>query len=342
MRLHCVIAALSLASVFPVSVMRAEAANISEAGRDVFLLPYFLGNGETGVYLAYSHDGLTFKWLNEGRVVMPAPSWGNESLTRDPSILHKDGIFHMVWTTSWRSRSFGYARSKDLVTWSAPKKIDIWGDFTEVQNTWAPELHWDPEKQEFFIIWSSTTVAELNDGDGSTNVHGLDHRTYATRTKDFTQFSKPKLFFSPQPEYTVIDPYIAHDDRGTDTKSDDRWVMVIKDERAVNKGGKNLRLTFSEHMQGPFDKTLGPPIVGAGTDIVNAMGEGPSLLKHNGMWHLYWDAPGSKFSYCLATSPDLDTWTNRSAEMTLPANRMRHGTVLVVPAQAISNAIRAD
>lgn len=33
----------------------------SRSTRDVFLLPCFLGNGETGIYFAYSLDGLKFK-----------------------------------------------------------------------------------------------------------------------------------------------------------------------------------------------------------------------------------------------------------------------------------------
>lgn len=311
------------------------------AGRavdEVVLLPYFVGNGETGVYFAWSRDGLKFEWLNDGEVVMPAPPWGEESLTRDPSIVYHDGTFHMVWTTSWNSRSIGYAQSKDLATWSNPKKIDIWQEHTDVRNTWAPELHWNPETDEFLILWSSTTLRELNDGDGSEDKHGYDHRSYASRTKDFESFTKPSLFFSPQPEYSVIDPYIAHDDRGTTDTSDDRWVMVIKHELAENKGGKNLRLTFSKNMDGPYGTTLGQPIVGAGTSIVNQMGEGPSLFKRDGEWFLYWDAPGSKYSYCLATSRDLKTWTNRSTKMSLPAKQMRHGTVLVVPAAAVPSA----
>lgn len=337
--LAAVASLLLLPVVSPNATRSAEPGPGPHESGDVFLLPYFLGNGETGVYFAYSRDGLHFEWLNDGKVVMPAPSWGDESLTRDPSILYHDGLFHMVWTTSWKSRSIGYARSKDLRRWSAAKKIDVWGDFTAVRNTWAPELHWDPEEDEFLILWSSTTVEELEDDDGSADVHGHDHRTYAVRTADFQMFSRPTLFYSPRsPELSVIDPFIAHDDRGTAAKSDDRWVMVIKNEMSPQQGGKNLRLVFSKRMQGPYDTTLGPPIVGAGTDIVDRMGEGPSLFKHNNVWHLYWDAPGSEFSYCLATSPDLEHWTNRSPEMTLPTKQMRHGTVLVVPAAVVATA----
>ncbi|MEC7566402.1 MAG: sulfatase-like hydrolase/transferase [Planctomycetota bacterium] len=304
----------------------------------VFLLPYFLGNGESGIYFSYSHDGLNFRWLNDGKVVMPAPPWKDENLTRDPSIIFREGRFHMIWTTSWNSRSIGYCHSKDLVHWSQPQKIDIWGDRKDIRNTWAPELHWDPEKKEYLIIWSSTTLGELNDGDGSEDKHGYDHRTYASRTRDFKSFSKPELFFTPtDPEYSVIDPYLAHDDRNTPTQADDRWVMVIKHELSEQRGGKNLRLTFSRKMQGPYASKLGPPIVGAGTDIVDRMGEGPSLFKRDGLWYLYWDAPGSTHSYCLATSRDLKTWENQSQHMSLPASQMRHGTVLLVPRTAVAD-----
>ena len=309
---------------------------------ELFLLPYFLGNGETGVYFAYSYDGLKFDWLNDGKVMMPAPPWGDERLTRDPSLVFRDGKFHMVWTTSWNSRSIGYCNSSDLKTWSKPRKIDIWSDRTDARNTWAPELMWDPEKQEYLILWSSTLKAEFDDGDGSEDMHGYDHRSYASRTRDFESFTAPELFFSPDPEFSVIDPFIAHDDRNTKDSADDRWVMVIKHELKPERGGKNLRLTFSNRMQGPYDAKLGPPVVGSGTSIVNQMGEGPSLFKRDSMWFLYWDSPGSDFSYCLATSPDLQTWTNRSAEMSLPAAQMRHGTVLVVPSRAVSSAIRKE
>ncbi len=329
------LAGSKVASVISKHLAQQEAK--ATAPSDVFLLPYFLGNGETGVYFAYSHNGLKFDWLNDGKVVMPAPPWGDESLTRDPSIVYHDGRFHMIWTTSWNSRSIGYSTSKDLTTWNEPTKIDIWGDFTDVRNTWAPELHWNPTRKEFLLLWSSTTLTELNDGDGSEDQHGYDHRSYASRTRDFRTFTKPELFFSPRdPEYSVIDPFIAHDDRNTKDSSDGRWIMVIKHELSPERGGKNLRLTFSSNMQGPYAPTLGPPIVGAGTDIVNRMGEGPSLFRRGGQWYLYWDAPGSEFSYCLATSPDLKIWTNRSAEMSLPAKQMRHGTVLVVPKSAVS------
>ncbi|MEZ5942125.1 MAG: family 43 glycosylhydrolase [Planctomycetaceae bacterium] len=318
----------------------ASGGSTAIAEEEIFLLPYFLGNGEAGVYFAWSRDGLKFASLAGGEVIMPAPQWGDESLTRDPSIVYHAGEFHMVWTTSWNARSFGYAHSKNLRDWSEPRKIDIWGNYTKARNTWAPELHWDEERQEYLIIWSTTQPEELADGDGSEDPHGYDHRTWATTTKDFESFTQPRLFFSPEnPEFSVIDPFIARDDRDTTDAADDRYIMVIKNELGIERGGKNLRLTFAEHMQGPWQTSLSDPIVGAGTSIVDVMGEGPTLFKRNNLWHLYWDAPESDYSYCLATSPDLKTWTNRSNELSLPIPHMRHGTVLPIPASAIEETM---
>ena len=300
------------------------------------MLPYFLGNGERGVYLAASRDGLRFERLAGGKAVLNAPAWRGENLTRDPSILFHNGVFHMVWTTGWNTRSFGYARSRDLVRWSKPRKIAIWGARRDVRNTWAPELHWDAVEGEYLIVWSSTTKAELDDKDGTGNPHGYDHRSYATRTRDFVRFSEPRRFYSTAaPERSVIDPFIAKDDRGTLSAADDRWIMVIKNEQYAKDGGKNLCLVFADAMQGPYSSKLGPPIVGAGTAIVDRMVEGPSLLRRGDEWWLYFDAPGSEFSYCLATSRDLVTWINRSQDLRLPIASIRHGTVLVVPEQSV-------
>ena len=297
-----------------------------------FVFPYFQSNGESGIFLAISHDGMAFEGVNGNAPVIPTPDWPGENLTRDPSILYRDGVFHMVWTTGWWTRSIGYASSTDLVNWSRPRRVEIWAGADEsvragVKNTWAPELHWDPQKREFFILFSSTLETELRDDDRSTDPHGHDHRIYAVRTRDFETFTPPALFYSPSPEHGVIDAFVARDGQ--------RWVMVVKNEMAPADGGKNLRLGFARNAQGPYSPVLGPPIVGEGTSIVRRMAEGPSLVRVDGLWHLYWDAPGGDAPYCLATSPDLVTWTNRTGAIKMPVPHPRHGTVARVPAAAV-------
>src|SRR5947209_2937727 len=76
---------------------------------DAFLFSYFTANGEDGLHLAYSRDGVRWLSLNGGKaVVAPAivgagrgwQEWNTTAaLMRDPSVLRgPDGTYHMVWT----------------------------------------------------------------------------------------------------------------------------------------------------------------------------------------------------------------------------------------------------
>ncbi|MFI5239431.1 MAG: hypothetical protein ACHQQP_06435, partial [Gemmatimonadales bacterium] len=95
-----------------------------------YLFSYFTRNGEDGVHLAYSHDGVNWLPINGGRaVIKPAitgsgiewQEWNTTAaLMRDPSILRgPDGMFHLVWTIAWTDHGIGVAHSRDLLHWSA-------------------------------------------------------------------------------------------------------------------------------------------------------------------------------------------------------------------------------
>lgn len=55
----------------------------------VFLLPYFPGNGETGIYLTASDDGLKFDWLNDGKPILRAPESPYEASSRPHATRHR-------------------------------------------------------------------------------------------------------------------------------------------------------------------------------------------------------------------------------------------------------------
>jgi len=231
--------------------------SLSFASEDIFLLSYFKGNGETGVYLAASEDGLTFQDLHEGRPVFVPSAWEGQNLTRDPSIVYRDGLFRMVWTSSWTGECFGAATSPDLKRWSPPVQVQPfrnWPADDRPANTWAPEVHWDPVQKDYAILWSSATARM--EGSGGHNSGGLEkdparqvkpdlrhHRTFIARTADFRNFSEARVFFAPG--VSQIDAMMAFDDRGTAEAADDRWVMVCKNEQFQELGGKNLRLAVA-------------------------------------------------------------------------------------------------
>ncbi len=86
--------------------------------QNAWLFAYFKDNGADGLHLAYSHNGYTWKAMNQDKAVL-APTAGHDKLMRDPCIIKgSDGKFHMVWTVSWNEKGIGYARSPDLLNWS--------------------------------------------------------------------------------------------------------------------------------------------------------------------------------------------------------------------------------
>lgn len=285
---------------------------------DVLIKSFFRDNGQAGVFLAASEDGTTFVPLNDDKPVMKPAPWPGQNLTRDPSITYHDGTFHMVWTTNWTGDCFGYAESKDLVTWSDPVRVEPFKGKQKPDNTWAPEICWDPYQKNFMIFWSSV-------------IPPAKQRQFVTRTSDGKAFSEAELFL--ERDYNVIDGNLLLD------APNQRWLLLYKNENSAADGGKNIRIATAPHdFSKPFLDLIDQPILAAGTQIQGdqgekSMGEGPSLVKWKGNYLAYWDAVHLGY-YCLASSTDLKTWTDRTKELRMPPH-LRHGTVFPAPRQSV-------
>ena len=330
-----------------------------EAADEVFLFSFFKDNGQAGAFLAGSTDGLTFQELNDGEPILSPPQWEGQNLTRDPSIIYHDGLFRMVWTTSWRGRCFGAAVSPDLKHWSEPVQVrpfENWPADDAPGNTWAPEVHWDPVQGDYAILWSSATAGV--EGDGGHNSAGLEsdpdsgikrdvrhHRTFISRTSDFQHFTDARVFFAPGS--SQIDACMVFDDRGTTSRADDRWAMAVKHEQFEEAGGKNIRIAlapadltepFPPSFRSPTDpaRTWSDPIVGPGSSVQpHEWVEGPTLMKVGDEWWLYFDRfRAGTDRYGLATSKDLIHWTDRTAEVKIP-REAHHGTIFRAPLAAV-------
>ncbi len=278
---------------------------------DVLLFTYFRDNGQHGVNLAMTTNGVDFVALNDDKPVFKPPGWTGQNLTRDASIIYREGMFRMVWTSNWKGKIFGYAESPDLVHWSKPKQIRPFSESLPMddqpENIWAPEIHWDPLEQNYFILFASTTPRERKDNDNSNNdgKNGsqYDNRMYITRTKDFDTFSDAKLFFDRG--FASIDAVMQRDD------ANDRWVMVIKCSRDWNlktMPGRNLWITYTGLDLNHLDfSPLEGPIAGNHSPMFShseprkSMAEGPSLLYYRDRWLLIWDEPAGN-GFQLATT----------------------------------------
>jgi hypothetical protein len=221
-----------------------------------------------------------------------------------------EGTFHLVWTVSWNEKGIGYASSKDLISWSEQKYIPVMEHETGARNCWAPEITYDPESKLFMIYWATTIPGRFKEGE-SAKENSYNHRLYYVTTKDFKAFSKTALLYDQG--FNVIDASIKYDGK--------RFIMFLKDE-TIEPPQKNIRVAFSDKLTGPYGQPS-KPITG------NYWAEGPSSIKINGSWYVYFDKYRDR-KYGVVRSKNLESWEDISDQLVLPEGA-KHGTVLKVP-----------
>ena len=284
----------------------------NEESKDVFVMSYFIGNGETGLHLCWSEDGLRWNTLKGGESFM-SPKVGEHKLVRDPSIVQApDGTFHMVWTISWTQCGFGYAHSKDLINWSEQKLVPVMENEPTVRNCWAPELFYDVPNEMYYIFWASTVPGKF-EGLGSED--NYNHRQYYVTTKDFIAFSSTKLFFDPG--HNVIDAFLA--------KEGEQYLLFYKDETLLPIEKKSIHLAIGKNPSGPFE----PQREIGHTNWI----EGPSAIKIGDYWHVYYDCYRAGH-YGAVRSKDLTAWENITDELSFPKG-VRHGTIFRVSPEIV-------
>lgn len=284
--------------------------------KEAYLFSYFVDNGQDGLHLAYSTDGLKWTPLNDGKSFL-TPVVGKDKLMRDPCVLQgKDGLFHMVWTSGWWDRIIGYAWSPDLINWSEQKAIPVMEHEPAAKNSWAPELAYDPEKREYLIFWATTIPGRHSDVSDSEREKGLNHRMYCTRTKDFTTFSPTEMFFNP--DFSVIDATIFPKGK--------KFYMFLKNENP-NPPQKNIRITVADHASGPYPVKVSEPITG------KYWAEGPTALQVGDYVYVYFDKY-TEHKYGAVRSKNMVDWEDVSNQVSFPKG-LRHGTAFKVKKQIL-------
>jgi hypothetical protein len=293
-------------------LMKAQQAD------SVFMFSYFNNNGKDGLHLAYSNDGFTWTALNNDRSFLK-PVLSKDSLMRDPCIIRgADGLFHMVWTVSWNQRGIGYASSKDLINWNEQKYIPVMHHEDSARNCWAPEITYDKRKKQYLIYWA-TTIAGKYPAD-KTVENGNNHRMYYVLTKDFKTFSKTKLLYDKG--FNVIDATIIPDDN--------RFIMFLKDETRTPPQ-KNIKIATSKKLNSDYSDAS-PAITG------DYWAEGPTILKVNGNWIVYFDKYRDH-KYGAVQSSDLKIWTDISDKISLPKG-IRHGSIFKISKKEVEPLLK--
>ncbi|MDO4557709.1 MAG: glycoside hydrolase family 43 protein [Planctomycetia bacterium] len=273
-----------------------------------YVFSYFHNNGEDGLLLAESPDGMHWTPVNEGKPVM-APTVGDRKLVRDPSITRgPDGTFHMVWTVSWGDRGIGYATSQDLIHWSEQRFLPVMAHEPKCRNSWAPEIFYDTPGETFYIFWSSTIPDRFPETAGSSEDE-YNHRVYYTKTKDFQTFAPTRLYFDPG--HNVIDAFLIQE-RG-------RYYLLYKDE-TLHPERKTIHVAQSDSPDGPFRPT--------GVQVSEQTWvEGPAAIRlDDGKTLIVFDCYRDQ---CYAGYLTTDFRNFEKTDVSFPADA-RHGTIIRV------------
>ena len=277
----------------------------------MYLISYFK-NVDEKLYLAESVDGYAWTERNGGKPVF-ASSVGTGCM-RDPFLYQdREGVFHLLWTDGWSSRSIGYANSRNLVDWQEERLIPVMEHMPVTQNAWAPELFYDTVAEAYRIIWSSTVE------EGPRN-----HRIWSATTRDFASFSEARLFFDPG--YNVIDASVV--DLG------DCYFMLYKDERHFDDAGgpcKAIRTCYLDKQ----DRDR-PDVRDISELLTLHLTEGPTLYRVDNHGRQEWIMLVDRFRediYDAYRSYDLREWELIGDRMRLPAG-VKHATVLKVKTAA--------
>jgi hypothetical protein len=115
----------------------------------------------------------------------------------------------------------------------------------------------------------------------------------------------------------------------TINKAGNKYVMFVKDETRIPPG-KNIRVTGSKSLYGPYSAPS-EPITG------NYWAEGPSSIKINGTWYVYFDKYMEK-KIGAVISKDLKSWKDISDKITFP-DEVRHGTIFSSDLKSLQNLL---
>lgn len=295
------------------SLMLAASWQLAVA-KDVYLFSYFVGQYD-GLHLAYSYDGKQWTALNGNKSFL-RPVVGKDRLMRDPSIVQgPDGMFHMVWTSSWYDRIIGYASSKDLIHWSEQKAIPVMMGEPTAENCWAPELFYDEPSHTYYILWATTIPGRHTPVASTEEEKRWNHRIYYTTTQDFKTFAKTKLFFDPG--FNVIDAAIVRNPKKKEL------MMVVKNENSL-PAEKNLRVTFSKSIKKGFSKKVSPSITSKDYWV-----EGPAPLYVGDTLYVYYDMYQKGRYGAVKSTDNGKSWKDVSSEISFPKGT-RHGTAFKV------------
>lgn len=305
-------------------LMGAPAQASEPAGKGAYLLVHFTSEVVDGeqIYFSVSRDGHNWHDLNGSKPVISS-AVGTKGM-RDPSIIRSaqgDKFFILAtdlriangkgWDAAMHrgSTSILIFESKDLINWSPARMVDIAGAIPGAGCAWAPEAIYDEDAGDYFVYWTTISLQ-----DGITKP-----RIYYSRTRDFVDFTPPRLYIDRPGAHGLIDTQIV---KVTQAGGQYRYYRA--------SGDGQITVEASNELLGKW-VTIGDlrPVGLTGKDV-----EGPILfwLEQTREWALWVDQYATGKGYLALTSSDLSKVENFKivppAKISFGASKKRHGSIL--------------
>lgn len=336
-----------------------------------YLFIFFTGEKSADseqLYFAISEDGFNFKDLNDNKPVLVSNI--GESGVRDPYIYRspKDGKFYLIATDlsifnrgGWFKNEQGYYdasttgssnlvlwSSEDLVNWEGPRLIDVAPE--NAGMAWAPEMVYHEESDEYIIFFASSIM------DPNTKMKAKPNAIYYVSTRDFTQYSSPKIFIDNQSDpdgkpREIIDTTLI--------KIDDTYYSVSKDGDNEEAGG-GIRILKTKTLLDPasWEKVLNLDELGLSKEGLgirefnNGDFEGPEIFEINKCewknenipeYGIILDRFATDLGYLPLRTTDIEDVHNAKGSWKVLKNgeydfgklKKRHGTIMNITASEV-------
>jgi len=357
------VALTATASVRGVSASRAITAQVqpAPAGDDPYgyLMVHFIEDSQgyaEKIYLDVSRGNNAEQWdpLNGGKPIL-ASALGTTGV-RDPYITRNpetgtyyiiatdlrvfggdngaDGCFDWCHWSSKGSTKLVVWQSDDLVTWSAPRQLEVAPPAPRLGMAWAPEATWVPDfngagNGSFVVYWASKIYGEGASQPGYSRILWGSTTDFTTDT-----YSYGGVFVDDGGE--TIDTTLIQNDGKT--------YRVTKDN-AQGKGIYMDATTSPTWWKSDTAWTRVQERIGAEWAGGNAGGvEGPAGFQRNDadQWYLYVDViPTVGYKPMTTTNLDAGFTTLQSAEYSMPPHT-KHGGILDLTREDYDRVRAAD
>lgn len=274
-----------------------------------YLAAYMKAKDEKHMYYAIATDKFLFHEINSGKPILAASF--DDKLIRDPMVFQdQKGVYHMVATVSWKNRPLTIWDSNDLIHWENERLVDVAPK--NASKTWAPELAYDQENDLYFMYWTT----EINNEWKTASIY------YAT-TKDFINFSEPKILYSDNDG--ILDANITKVNGVYKLGFRKNGIWVVSSKNALGPYSDAYQLT-KENVEGPY----------------------AFLLNNSEEYGITWDYYRGNNGFGLLTSPDFKNWKRITNEKKPYYNEnvqfpegIRHGSIIGITQKELNILLKA-